>query len=121
VVDDEGVNRRLHRRMLERLGCRVSDCSDGDEVAAAMASASPPVTVVMMDILMPRMNGVESCAQLRAAGWRGLVLAATANASGADAARYLRTGFDAVLTKPFAAAQLRDALHAVLTQPEAAR
>jgi CheY-like chemotaxis protein len=90
VVDDSADNRRLARRMLQQMGCAVTEAGDGDEVpgalAAAAAAGGAPVGVVLMDIEMRRVGG---CAALRAARGAGLdipIIAMTGDASEADAA-----------------------------------
>ncbi len=88
IVDDSEGNRRLARRMLLQLGCFVVEAADGDEVvralaaAAAAAAAGPGATpgatrgvdVVLMDIEMPRMDGVAALAEMRAHGWGAPVI-----------------------------------------------
>jgi CheY-like chemotaxis protein len=117
VVDDEEVNRRINRRLLERGGHTVSTACDGDEVNVALASAAAtarPIDAIVMDIMMPRLGGEAACERLRAAGVRLPIIAATANASASDRERYLRSGFDAVLAKPFHAAALKACLNEAL-------
>jgi CheY-like chemotaxis protein len=118
IVDDDAVNRRLHERLVRKLGHSVTLCTDGDEVAPAVAQAAAtgiPIAGVLLDIMMPRMGGVEACKALRTAGYAGCVIAVTANASPADQERYAQAGFNAVLPKPFTTAQLSRVLSTMLS------
>jgi CheY-like chemotaxis protein len=93
IVDDSEGNRRLLRRMLQQLGCRVMEASDGDEVLAALTAAAAEsadrsgrgVDVVLMDIEMARLGGIPAVRAMRKAGWRTPVIAVTGHA-GADSA-----------------------------------
>ncbi len=90
VVDDSEGNRRILRRMLQQLGCRVIEAGDGDEVLAALAAAvtvdGRGVDVVLMDIEMARVDGLAALAGMRAAGWTMPVITTTGYASAEDAA-----------------------------------
>jgi CheY-like chemotaxis protein len=117
AVDDDEVNRRLMSRYLSRLGCKATTCSDGDQVAAALAAAAAansPVQAIVMDVVMARMNGDECCRALRMAHCQVPIVAATANATAANREHYRVVGFDSVLAKPFTAAGLASALEAAL-------
>lgn len=64
VADDERANRRVNARLLERLGCKIVLCEDGDEVVAAMAESERlgrPVDAIVLDIVMKRLNGDVLC------------------------------------------------------------
>ncbi len=89
IVDDSEGNRRLLRRMLQQLGCRVVEATDGDEVLAALTAAAAEaaadrngrgVDVVLMDIEMARVGGVAAVLAMRGAGWRTPVIAVTGHA-----------------------------------------
>ena len=92
IVDDSEGNRRLLRRMLQQLGCRVVEAADGDEVLAALAAAAAAsadrhgVDVVLMDIEMARVGGIAAVREMRRAGWRTPAVAVTGHA-GPDAAK----------------------------------
>ncbi len=90
VVDDSEGNRRLLRRMLLQLGCRVVEAADGDEVLGVLASAATAtdgalIDIVLMDVEMSRMDGVSAVREMRKAGWPTPAVAVTGNA-GAEAA-----------------------------------
>jgi CheY-like chemotaxis protein len=118
VVDDSEINRSLHARLVKRLGYTAEVCSDGDEVLGFLQNASKSqrdIALIMMDIVMPRMNGVDCCRLLRSRGYRMPILAVTANASHGDCAKLLEQGFNDLLPKPFTMAALRDILARFVT------
>lgn len=109
VVDDEPVIRRIHARYLTRLGFEVESVEDGDlclSTVEAAEDAGRPFSAILLDIVMRRVHGDQACRDLRAAGFRLPVVAATGNAGPRDVERLVSLGFDAVLEKPFSIAQL---------------
>ena len=89
LVDDGPGNRRLARRMLQQIGCAVTEAADGDEVlhvlfAAAAGGPGAATDVVLMNVHMPRLDGIAALKEMRAAGWAIPVIAVTADAD-ADA------------------------------------
>lgn len=116
VCDDERANRRVNARLLDRLGCRVLLCEDGDEVEGVLheaAACGQPVDTLLLDIVMRRENGDITCRRLRSeSGGEGIaIIAATGNASKGDRDRYLEEDqFDCVLAKPFSLHDLANAL-----------
>jgi len=113
VVDDHPVNREVARIMLEALGCEVIEACDGVEAVDAAASAA--FDLVLMDVRMPRMDGLEATRRIRASGTAGAALAIvamTADAMPEDVERCLAAGMNAHLAKPVSQA----ALFAVVTR-----
>lgn len=109
VVDDTSINRLLHARLVKRLGYAVETCNDGDEVLPLleqMGRSHQVASLIMMDVVMPRLNGMDCCRELRARGYTLPIIAVTANATPADLAKYRSLGFDDLLPKPFSALQL---------------
>ncbi|MBX7160041.1 MAG: response regulator [Acidimicrobiia bacterium] len=115
VVEDNQVNQRVARRMLERWGHQVSVVENGAQAVAAVAEDD--VDVVLMDIQMPVMDGLEAARRIRAAeagSTRHLpIVALTAHAMAGDRERCLDAGMDAYVTKPFNAETLGAALATV--------
>ena len=108
LAEDNEVNRLLARMLLTHHGIRVTEATTGTE-AVALARAEP-FDVVLMDIQMPEMSGVEATVAIRAlpdpARARVPIIALTANAFRSDTERYLAAGMDGCLTKPFEEAEL---------------
>ena len=109
VVDDTDINRELLRILLEQLGCRVDEAVDGAEALAALAASK--YDLVLMDCMMPVLDGYEACRQLRqretATGAPRLaVVALTASAIDGERERCLAAGMDDYLSKPFTPQQL---------------
>jgi CheY-like chemotaxis protein/nitrogen-specific signal transduction histidine kinase len=103
VVEDNGINREVVRRVLQGWGVAVDEAADGPTALALHAER--PYDAVLMDIQMPGMSGVEATRRLRLhpepARAQVPVLALTANAFRADLDRYLKAGINDCLTKPF--------------------
>ncbi len=102
VVDDAPANRFLYRAVLEDDGHRVREAADGPSALAQIESASPPVELVLLDVSMPGMDGIEVLRRIRARGDGGpAVLILTAAARTPDSIeRGLELGADAYLIRP---------------------
>jgi len=104
IAEDHEVNRELFSLILSRLGCRVTAAADGLEAAAIggeRAREGRPFDVILTDLIMPRMNGYELSAALRAQGYRGPLVAVTASAMKGEREKCLDAGMDDILLKPF--------------------
>jgi two-component system response regulator MprA len=112
VVDDDRAVRESLRRSLEFNGYAVSLAGDGAEALAAIASAAPDALVI--DVMMPRLDGIEATRALRAAGNDLPILVLTARDSVGDRVEGLDAGADDYLTKPFALEELLARLRALL-------
>ena len=107
VVDDHEVNRQAFSLMLRAICDEVASVEDGERALAALATQ--PFDLVLMDIHMPGMGGVEAIRRLRSTrgpNRRAPVIALTGSASPADAAAYSDAGADAMVTKPVEAREL---------------
>jgi CheY-like chemotaxis protein len=102
VVEDNAVNQKVALRMLERMGCRVDVASDGR--AALELLGSIPYELVLMDVQMPVMDGLEATRELRrreSGSYRHMpVVAMTAHALQTDRERCLEAGMDDYISKP---------------------
>ncbi|QXD16366.1 response regulator [Rhodocaloribacter litoris] len=101
LAEDNVVNQRVTLRLLERLGYRADVAANGQEVLEAVRKVD--YDVVLMDVQMPEMNGLEATRQLRA--MKGArtdlrIVALTANAMEEDRKKCLDAGMDDFLTKP---------------------
>jgi two-component system response regulator MprA len=112
VVDDEPAVRDAVKRALGFEGYRVDLAGDGVEALERVA-LDPPDAIVL-DVLMPRMDGVELCKRLRSAGDTTPILMLTARETVADRVVGLDAGADDYLVKPFALQELLARVRALL-------
>ncbi|WP_395651203.1 response regulator [Brevundimonas sp.] len=116
VVDDHPANREVARLMLAAVGCEVAEACDGDEAIDMVATQ--PFDLILMDVRMPRVDGLAATRAIRASGSRVPILAVTADAMPEDAARCLAAGMDAHLAKPISHHALYTAMERLLCAPE---
>jgi two-component system, OmpR family, response regulator MprA len=112
VVDDEPAVRRALERALRLENHDVSLAEDGEEALDALAQQ--PADAVVLDILMPKLDGLEVCRRMRKAGDRTPVLMLTARDAIDDRVEGLDAGADDYLVKPFALRELQARLRALL-------
>ncbi|MFL6133371.1 MAG: response regulator transcription factor, partial [Nocardioidaceae bacterium] len=112
VVDDDRAVRESLRRSLEFNGYAVTLASDGAEALASIAGRSPDALVI--DVMMPRLDGIETTRALRSAGNDLPILVLTARDSVGDRVEGLDAGADDYLAKPFALEELLARLRALL-------
>jgi two-component system cell cycle response regulator DivK len=100
VVEDNEKNMKLFRDVLLAAGYRTLEATTGEEAVAVAAEHSPDL--VLMDIQLPDIDGIEALGRLRADGRTASlpVLALTAQAMEGDRERFLAAGFDGYLSKP---------------------
>jgi two-component system, OmpR family, response regulator MprA len=113
VVDDERAVRDSLRRALELQGYQVDLAADGAEALAQLESNGQPDAVVL-DILMPGMDGLEVCRRIREQGSGVPVLMLTARDAVGDRVAGLDAGADDYLVKPFALEELLARIRALL-------
>ena len=113
VVDDERAVRESLRRALELEGYEVELASDGTEALAKLEDNGQPDAIIL-DVLMPRTDGLEVSRTLRQAGNKVPVLMLTARTEVGDRVAGLDAGADDYLTKPFALEELLARLRALL-------
>jgi len=112
VVDDNIVNLRLARRLIEKLGCQVDVASNGAEAVAALKLRS--YQIVFMDCQMPVMDGFEATRQVRRLGTERRstpVIAMTASAMSGDRQLCLEAGMNDYITKPIKFDELKAMVH----------
>jgi two-component system response regulator MprA len=112
VVDDEPAVLDAVDRALRLEGYVTELAADGREALDTLAASAPDALV--LDLLMPRVDGLEVCRRLRATGDRTPVLVLTARAAVSDRVRGLDAGADDYLVKPFALEELLARLRALL-------
>jgi signal transduction histidine kinase/ActR/RegA family two-component response regulator len=116
IVDDNATNRIVAQALCEMFGCTSETAEDGVEAVEAVRERR--FDLVLMDIKMPRMDGVQATRAIRAlegAAGRVPIVALTANADPDDALGYMAEGMVAVVEKPIKPERLRMAMHAALT------
>ena len=104
LAEDNPVNQKLAQLMLAKLGHRAVVASNGEEAVALVAREA--FDLVLMDMQMPVMDGIEATRRIRAAGVALPIVAMTANAMEADRQRCREAGMDGFLAKPVRAPEL---------------
>ncbi|HVX42252.1 MAG TPA: response regulator transcription factor [Mycobacteriales bacterium] len=112
VVDDDRAVRESLRRSLAFNGYEVQLAADGVEALESMAAQ--PADAVVLDVMMPRLDGLQTCRRIRAAGDDTPVLMLTAREMVSDRVSGLDAGADDYLVKPFALEELLARLRALL-------
>ena len=112
VVDDEPQLRRALERALKLEGYEVELAADGDEALAAVAASGPDA--IVLDVLMPKRDGLEVCRALRAGDDHTPVLMLTARDAVSDRVDGLDAGADDYVVKPFALPELLARMRALL-------
>lgn len=107
LVDDNATNRKVASQILMKAGCEVQMASSGQEAILVLQSDAN-FDLVLMDIQMPEMDGMETTRRLKALGLVHLppIVAMTAYAMKEDRERFLAAGMDDYLAKPIRAQQL---------------
>jgi PAS domain S-box-containing protein len=117
VAEDNPINQKLAKRLLEKLGCYVDAVANGLE--AVQATADIPYDLVLMDMQMPEMDGLEATASIRlreqGTGKHLPIIALTANAMQGDRDLCLEVGMDWYLSKPIQPQELVSAIDLVLS------
>jgi CheY-like chemotaxis protein len=101
VADDNEVAQRLCRRVLEKAGHKVLTASDGQEAVSIALSPDGAPDLILMDVAMPTMDGLEAMRQIKAQKPGLAIVIASAHSMASDRERFLAAGADDVLSKPF--------------------
>ena len=112
AVDDNVINLKLVSLMLQKMGMQVETAEDGP--AAIAACAAKPYDLLLMDIEMPGMSGLEATRLLREAGHRMPIIALTAHAVASLEEQCRNAGMHGYVTKPVSLAQLGQMIAKVL-------
>jgi CheY-like chemotaxis protein len=118
VAEDNIINQRLVVGLLTQLGHTGMVVNDGAKALKCLAKMK--VDLVLMDVMMPNMDGVEALLAIRALeasqGGHVPVIMATAHDEPGDAARYKRSGADGYLSKPLDIGRLQSEISRVIAQ-----
>ncbi|WP_300376588.1 ATP-binding protein [Henriciella sp.] len=116
VVDDNAINVRVARTFLEQYGIEVSEAGDGNEALELLKQE--PLDIVLMDIHMPGLDGMEAFRRLRMSDSLNRivpVIALTADSMQGDRERFLGMGFDGYVSKPIEERELISTMGQVLS------
>lgn len=113
LVEDDRINSLMARRLLEKMDHAVTDAANGIEALQCIERAD--FDIVLMDIQMPEMNGIEAIKEIRRVERFGsksgvCVIALTAYAMAGDREKFLEAGFDEYLPKPLDTEELNSAI-----------
>lgn len=98
LAEDDPVNQEVARVLLEEAGLQVDVAEDGEQAAQLLDTGD--YRMILMDMQMPKLDGLEATRRIRAAGWHLPIVAMTANAFDDDRQRCLAAGMDDHLGKP---------------------
>jgi len=121
VAEDHPVNRKLMNTFLTKYGATVFLAEDGEK-AVQQVEVHPEIDMIFMDIQMPIKNGIDATVELRQKGYKGIIVACTANNNQDDFEQYRQMGVNDILVKPFkrdTVKQLIEKWNTVLSFPEA--
>lgn len=107
LAEDNPINALLARTLLTRAGCAVTSAQDGEEAVAAAATAR--FDLILLDIRMPRLDGLEAAARIRAGAGPSAsapIVALTADAGEEERVQARQAGMDDFITKPIDAGRL---------------
>lgn len=105
MAEDNSINQRVGKLILQRAGFPIDVVGDGNEAVAAHRES--PYDLILMDCQMPTMDGFEASRHIRKLdGPQPVIIAVTANALVGERERCLSAGMDDYLSKPFQAEQL---------------
>src|SRR5688572_14633054 len=116
LVDDEPSIIQLARLYLERAGFRIQSVNDGEAALEAVAREHP--ALVVLDLMLPKLDGLEVCRRLRASQDPAAILMLTARDEDIDKILGLELGADDYLTKPFNPHELVARVKAILRRGE---
>lgn len=110
LVEDDNVCIQLCRKFLMKYGCQVTVVTDGLNAISTVEQTK--YDLVLMDIVMPNLDGATATNIIRSFDTRTPIIAMTANIQDADLVNYLQNGMSDILAKPFS----KDDLYAILTK-----
>ena len=121
VVDDARDVQKLVRVFLERAGAKVDVAVDGITGLAAARAAADRIDLLLLDMMLPGLDGYDVARKLRAEGFRAPIVAMTAHATRGDEPRCIEAGCDAALGKPVDRSKLVERCRELVTRARSAR
>lgn len=121
IAEDHPVNRKVLASFLEKFGADVIQAEDG-QAAVDQIKENPACDLILMDIHMPVKSGLDATVEIRSMGYKGIIIACTANNDSNDFAEYHSIGINDILVKPFKRDSVRQILekwNTVLSFPKA--
>ncbi len=121
IAEDHPVNRKLLRTFLEKYGANVFLAENGQQAVEQIAS-HPQTDIIFMDIFMPVKSGIDATKEIRNGGYKGIIIACTANNDPDDIREYTKMGINDILIKPYkrdAVKKMLEKWNTVLLIPEA--
>lgn len=116
LVDDEPSITQLARMYLEREGFRIYEAADGESALEATQKQKP--SLIVLDVMLPKLDGFEVCRKLRVSGDQTPIIMLTARDEDIDKILGLELGADDYLTKPFNPRELVARVKAILRRSE---
>lgn len=118
VIDDSNTIRRAADVLLKKAGCTVITAEDGFEALAKIVSTRPDI--IFIDVMMPRLNGYETCSIIRSNPQFAHIplILLSSKSSFCDKARGAVVGANSYLTKPFSKDELLDTISKFTTRVE---
>ncbi|XP_074583817.1 ethylene receptor 2-like [Curcuma longa] len=116
LAESDDTNRAITRKLLEKLGCRVSSVSSGIQCISSFGNPVTPYQVIVLDLYMPQMDGFEVAMRIRkfrSRSWPSIV-ALSASTEGDIWEKCLQSGINGMIRKPVTLQSLGDELYRVL-------
>ena len=113
IVDDEQRMRKLVRDYMIREGYKVLEAADGRQALDIFNNEGNSISLIILDVMMPEMNGWQVCAQIRKTS-RVPIIMLTAKSDERDELRGFELGVDEYVTKPFSPRTLSARVNAIL-------
>ena len=109
VAEDHPVNQKIIETFLKHYGATVYLADNGQE-AVEQIKKHPQMDMIFMDMLMPVKSGLDATVELRHSGYKGIIIACTANNDKDDFAEYRKQGINDILVKPFKRVTIKQTL-----------